>query len=269
MFGAGQVSIAPQVLYQKPLVGAMPPDPALGKDTFDAATGTYTPGLRPRNLLNDTFAVLDNQEMLGAELLFLYDPTPDSWFFDWQNGDRETSPFAASLDIVYRKLYKKRDASLGVLGTGQVFAFGATPPVEDLWDVVLRTVHTSGSDFRVINQIYGGTGVANGDSQRLVKRYGVGSTLRYKRAQAQGQFKWNDWGPYDYHRDYNLTFPFQGALSLAYGIEPFRLDRDVSQIGVRYSMRKLDKYSPRYPFELNSEKRANEEEWMTYAEINI
>lgn len=269
MFGFGSLSVAPQVIYQKPLVGALPPDPALATDTFDAASGAFVPGLRPRNLLNDTFAVLDNREMTGVELLFAWDPTPDSWIFDWNNNERETAPFAASLDIIYRKLHSNRDANLGVLAGGQVFAFGSAPPAQDLWDAVLRTVHVINADTRVINQAYGGTGQANGDSPRLVKRYGLGSTIRYKRLFTQAQARWNDWGPYDYHRDYNLTFPFQGQVGVAYGLSPIRMDKDVSQVGIRYQMRTLDKNSPRYPYALDSEKRGSEEEWTSYVEISI
>lgn len=269
MYGMGYFSVAPQVIYQKPLVDALPPDPSLAADAFDAGTGTFQPGLRPRNLLNDTFAVLDNREMTGAELLFVYDPTPDSWIHDWNNSERETASFAASLDIIYRKLHSNRDANLGVLAGGQVFAFGSAPPAEDLWDAVLRTVHVFSGDLRVINQAYGGTGQANGDSPRLVKRYGLGSTVRYRRLLTQAMFRWNDWGPYDYHRDYNLTFPFQGQIGVAYGIGPIRFDKDVSQVGMRYQMRTLDKYSPRYPYALDSEKRGSEEEWTTYVEISI
>ncbi len=267
--GSGSFSLAPQLLYQKPLVGPIPDDASLKSDQFDPATGSYIPALRPRNLLNDTFAVLDNREMLGAELLLVFDPTPDSWLFAWDNDDRESASFAASLDIVYRKFYTSRDSNLGVLANGSVFAFAAAPPAKKLWDVVFRSVHVLRSDLRVINQLYSGTGQANGDSPRLIQRYGVGSSLRWKRWQGQLMAKWKDWGLYDYYRDYNLTFPFQGQVALSYGIEPFRVDRQVSQIGLRYQLRTLDRYSPRYPFALDSGKKADEQEWTSYVDINI
>jgi hypothetical protein len=267
--GSGSWSVAPQIVYQKPLVGPVPHDPLLNTDQFDAATGTYTAGLRPRNLLNDTFAVLDNREMLGAELLFVFDPTPDSWFFAWDNDDRESARFAASLDLIYRRFPTSRDSSIGVLADGTVFAFASAPPSANLWDAVFRAVQVLSPELRMIHQIYGGTGQANGDSPRLIKRYGLGSTLRWQRLQAQLMTKWNDWGPYDYYRDYNLTFPFQGQISLAYGLEPFRVDRPISQVGMRYQMRTLDENSPRFPYAPGSGKHGDEQEWTTYVDINI
>ncbi len=267
--GSGAFAVAPQVIYQKPLVGPIPHDPILNTDQFDNATGTYVPGLRPRNLLNDTFAVLDNREMLGAELLFVYDPTPDNWFFAWDNDDRESAPFAASLDLIYRRFPTSRDSNLGVLGDGTVFAFASAPPAADLWDAVFRAVQVLSPELRMIHQIYGGTGQANGDSPRLIRRYGLGSTLRWQRLQGQLMTKWNDWGPYDYYRDFNLTFPFQGQISIAYGLEPFRVDRTVSQVGMRYQMRTLDEHSPRFPYAPGSGKHGNEQEWTTYVDINL
>jgi hypothetical protein len=267
--GSGAFSVAPQFVYQKPLVGPIPQDSQLNTDQFDSASGTYTPGLRSRNLLNDAFAVLDNREMLGAELLFVFDPTPDSWLFAWDNDDRESAPFAASFNLIYRRFPTSRDSSLGILGDGTLFAFPSAPPAADLWDGVLRTVQVVSPGLRMIHQLHGGTGQANGDSSRLVKRYGLGSTLRWQRFQTQLMAKWNDWGPYDYHRDFNLTFPFQGQIALAYGLEPFRLDRPISHFGVRYQLRTLDKYSPRYPYELDSGKRGDEQEWTSYVDINI
>ena len=59
--------------------------------------------------------------------------------------------------------------------------------------------------------------------------------------------KFNDWGPYDYHRDYNLTFPMQvmGDLSLEIG-KPDWWILPGTRIGVRGTYRTLDQYSPRY-----------------------
>jgi hypothetical protein len=59
--------------------------------------------------------------------------------------------------------------------------------------------------------------------------------------------KFNDWGPYDYHRDFNLTFPAQlmGDLSYSLGM-PRWFDFPQTRFGVRATWRSLDRYSPRY-----------------------
>jgi hypothetical protein len=57
----------------------------------------------------------------------------------------------------------------------------------------------------------------------------------------------NDWGPYDYHRDFNLTYPLQLMADLSYSVvmrKWFILPE--TRIGIRGTWRSLDQYSPRY-----------------------
>ena len=59
--------------------------------------------------------------------------------------------------------------------------------------------------------------------------------------------KFNDWGPYDYHKDFNLTFPFQGMLDLSTNLaQPKWLGKLSTRVGIRGTYRTLDQYSPRY-----------------------
>jgi hypothetical protein len=59
--------------------------------------------------------------------------------------------------------------------------------------------------------------------------------------------KVNDWGPYDYHRDFNLTFPLQimADLSTTVGRQTW-FDFPQTRLGIRYTWRSLDQYSNRY-----------------------
>ena len=59
--------------------------------------------------------------------------------------------------------------------------------------------------------------------------------------------KVNDWGPYDYYRDYNITFPLQlmADLSTTAGKPSWFILPD-TRLGIRCTWRSLDKYSTRY-----------------------
>jgi hypothetical protein len=46
---------------------------------------------------------------------------------------------------------------------------------------------------------------ANGSSQRLVERLGGDLRVIYDKVKVVSSVKVNDWGPFDYHRDFNLT----------------------------------------------------------------
>jgi hypothetical protein len=59
--------------------------------------------------------------------------------------------------------------------------------------------------------------------------------------------KINDWGPYDYHHDFNLTYPLQAMADLSTNLgSPDWFDLKGTRIGIRGTWRSLDKYSPRY-----------------------
>ncbi len=61
-YSLGKWQIAPNFLWQKPLVDPMPQD-------------VQSPG-RLRNILDDPFVVIPNRETVGGELLLTFDPTP-------------------------------------------------------------------------------------------------------------------------------------------------------------------------------------------------
>lgn len=240
-FNAGPFQVAPNVIYQRPLVAALP---ALG-DRFDAASGTYYPGLRPRNQLQDPFWVRSNREMLAGELLLVFDPTPATWFWQWNNPQKENAPFAASLDFTYKHLPTKMDAGLGVLATGQVFAFPNSAPAQDLWEVWGRFVINAGK-VHAAGSLWVGTGQGNGDSTRLITRGGVEARVDVSRLMVNAAVKIQDWGPFDYYRDYNLTFPLQLIGEATWTLDtPRWFFPNQTRIGLSGKFRLLDQYSPR------------------------
>lgn len=262
----GEVQIAPNVLYQRPLIGPVEPE----ADFFSQATGIYYPALSPRNQLDDPFAVLDNRETLGLELLLVYDPTPETWFWQWDNDMREDAGFAASLDVVYRHQPTTRDASFGVTADGVFFAFPGAPPPEDLWDVTVRWVSNPVPALRLVGHVFGGRGQANGDSARLVDRYGADVTALVDPFSVKLRLAFDDWGPYDFHRDFNLTYPFQGHADVAYVMGVRSLTDAMARLGLRGTLRTLDEHSAEYVVDpTDPAARGLEWEVGTYLWLNL
>lgn len=140
----GNFQIAPNFLWQKPLVGPMP-------------NGIDAPG-RLRNIIDDPFAVRDNRETTAGELLLTYDPTPATWMYDWENDNNEDAPFAASLGFIYRHHPTSQDAAIGILANGRsTFAFGGAAPAHDLWETNLKIASRISRDFGIISSVYCGT----------------------------------------------------------------------------------------------------------------
>ncbi|MCA9758762.1 MAG: glycosidase, partial [Candidatus Eisenbacteria bacterium] len=230
----GRFQVGPNVLYQKPLVG--PVDPDLG----DPA--------KPRNILEDPFAVRGSRETFGAELLITYDPTPATWMWDWDNDVREDAGLAASLGLVYRDLRTTMDAAIGILEDGTTpFAFPAATPPRELWELRSRVVARPTPTARLVGQLYAGTGEPNGDDPRLVHYYGATARVTGRALAFAAYAKLNEWGPYDYHRDFNYTYPIQLMGDVSYSLgTPAWFDLPQTRFGVRGTWRSLDRDSPRY-----------------------
>jgi len=230
----GDFQIAPNFLWQKPLVDPIPSDvPAPG---------------RPRNILDDPFAVRYNREMVAGEILFTWDPTPGTWMYDWDNDMAEDAPLAISAGFVYRHHPTTMDAAIGILADGRtIFAFPGAVPAQDLWEAHARIVSKMSPDFGFIANMYGGNAQARGSDPRLLQRFGADIRMIYKQFKATGMIKVNDWGPFDYHRDFNLTFPLQLTLDLSTNVgKATWLNLPNTRAGLMYTWRSLNEFSPRY-----------------------
>lgn len=228
-----KLQVAPNVLWQKPLVEAMP-------------NGVDAPG-RLRNVLDDPFFVRANRETLGGELLITYDPTPATWMYEWNNDILEDAKFAFSTGFVYRKLPTTMDAAIGFLSNRTPFAFEKSAPAQNLWESNTRIVSKISPDLGMIANIYFGNGQANGDSERTINRMGGDIRLIYKQVKLVSSLKLNDWGPYDYHRDFNLTYPIQSQVDISTSLgKPSWYILPDTRIGLMGIWRTLNQYSPRY-----------------------
>lgn len=233
-YSVGKLQIAPNFLWQKPIEGPIPID-------------VLAPG-RPRNILDDPFVVRSNRETIAGEILLTYDPTPGSWMYEWDNDKSEDAKFALSAGLVYRHHPTIQDAAIGILSNGRtLFAFPGSAPAQDLWEIHTRLVSKISGNFGIIANLYGGTAQANGSDPRLIERYGMELRMIYKTIKLNSFVRVNDWGPYDYHRDFNLTFPLQFMVDVSNTIgKPDWFDMPATRIGFRTNWRSLDKYSPRY-----------------------
>jgi beta-galactosidase len=258
----GHLTIAPNALAQKPLVGPNTPI----ADSYDPASRFFLPAVSARNVIDDPFAVLDNRETYAAEMLLVWDPTPGSFFFAWNNEEREDAPLAASLDVIYRHQPTVRDANFGFTQEGVLFAFDGSPPAADVWDVNGRLVFGQlPLDATLMVQPYVGQAQANGIDPRLVLRKGVQTRLWIRSILWDSWLKLDDWGPYDFHRDFNLTFPVQVTTDFSGGLGRPRLYQTTTRIGVIGKYRTLDAFSPDMPAAFTG--LENEFEIATYIKV--
>jgi hypothetical protein len=230
----GDFQFAPNFMYQKPFVGPMP-------------VGVFAPG-RARNIIDDPFAVRSNRETTAGEILITYDPTPGTWMYEWDNDRAEDAPLAISAGFVYRHLPTTQDAAIGILPDGRTFfPFSGAPPAEDLWEVHTRIVSKLSPKFGFITNLYAGNAQANGSDDRLIQRFGGDVRMIWDKVKLTTMVKIDDWGPFDYHQDFNQTYPLQLAADLSTSVSKgswFNLPS--TRMGISYIWRSLDQFSPRY-----------------------
>ena len=236
----GSFQIAPSALWQRPLVGPLPVITA----GVDATTGRYTPGVTPRNFVDDPFVVRENRETKAVELLLVYDPTPGSWMWMWDNFAREDARFSAAIDGVIRWMPTGQDSHVGFTQDGQLFSFDAAAPAATLFDLSGHVHLRPTAELRMRLSGYGGTKQSTGSDTRTVSAWGGTFTGWYRNLSLDSTLRVNDWGPYDYHRDFNLTFPLQVITDLSWSWVRPDLDRARPRLGVRGQYRNLDRFSP-------------------------
>lgn len=266
-YNIGPLQFAPNFMYQVPLEGPLPSVP----DLFDRDSGRYFSGVRPRNLLQDPFWVRENRETIGAELLIGYDPTGATWAWAWDNVVREDAPFAGFLTFVYKVLPTSQDAVVAVAEEGFLFAFPGAPPAQDLYEVRGRMIFNPDSQTHIVIDGYGGIGQARGDDDRLITRGGGFFRVTHRQFDLGGFVKVNDWGPFDYHQDFNLTFPLQTSLNLSYAATtPEWFVRAYTRLGIAGQFRLLDEFSNRFLVdENNPDALGTEWEVRTYVHITL
>jgi hypothetical protein len=264
----GNLQIAPNFLWQKPLVAAMPND-------VDA------PG-RLRNLIDDPFAVRGfNRETTAGELLITFDPTPGTWMYDWDSDRTEDAKFAMSAGFVYRHLPTTMDGHIGFQADRTFLRFANAAPALDLWEAHTRIISKLTPELGIIGNFYYGNGQGNGDSTREITRFGGDIRAIYKSMKITAFAKANDWGPFDYHRDFNLTYPLQLMLDVSTTLgKPDWFVLPSTTVGIRGTYRTLNEFSPRFspnlappfgqPF-VSPVGFPNGTEWeiRTYVHINI
>ena len=240
----GHVEIAPKVMYHKPLIAANPLIP----DQYIDDPGLYFPAVRPRNFLDDPFAVLENRETLAGELMIVYDPTPGTWWHRWDRAVSESSRFAAALDIWYQHLPTPRDSNIFTLATGDVVSFGQAPEPADEWQAAINTVFVPSPKLRINWDLFVGRTQPRNFEVRAPDdlRYGTNLRLWIDRYHFQTRVAFFDYGRYDFHRDFNLIYPFQFYFDGSWGLKPVGLEMGGTRIGARAQFRTLDERSLDY-----------------------
>jgi len=248
MMNFGNLMIYPRLMYRDNLVHANPfIAPSIDPD------GTLNPGLSPRDRDNDPFAVLGNREARSAEVFFTWDPTGATPFYDWDNEWREDAKFAFNIGGTYTEFPTPTDAYLFFFEpAGANASFGRGLPAEDVWSVSSRMVFNPNPRSRYVFRLVKGYDQSTGNPEGGTRDYFElhGKALLNRRHLISGYFHKDAWAPYDFYRQFNITYPEQYNIDYAYllgspGMLGSQMDEErATRIGIRGILRTTDENSP-------------------------
>ena len=241
MMNYGHWMIFPRVLWRDNLEDSNPLIPP------DINGNELTTGISPRNTDDDPFAVLDNRAARSAEIFFTYDPTGATPFAAWDNDWRENAPVAFSFGANYTEWRETTDANLFFFEpTSENASFGVGLPPEDTWAVASRIVANPNNRLTLIANLLGAYQQSTGDPTGGTRKFyeAEGKVVFDRKHILSGYVKKDAWGPYDFHEQFNITYPWQYKLDYSYLLDSNLDELTSSKIGVRGLYRTLDSNSP-------------------------
>ena len=240
----GSITVLPRFLYRDNLVDA---NPTIAPVTTGSTLST---GLSPRNRDDDAFAVLGNREARSGEVFLTYDPTPATGFYEWDNDRREDADFAFNLGANYTSFPTATDSYQFFYRPGGVnSAFGEGLIAEDVWKVMSRMVMNAEGGTNIILNLEGGFQQSSGSPEGPAREYyKVGTKFWFTNDHIIEGYVYKDaWGPYDFYRQFNQTYPWQFKLDYSVLMGPYSwaaTPGSTSKWGVRGLYRTLDDQSP-------------------------
>ena len=248
----GNWMLYPRVMYRDNLVHANPfIEPEI-------SGGVLNPGINPRDRDTDPFAVLGNREARSGELYLTYDPTGATQFYDWDNDWREDAKFAFNIGGTYTEYPTFTDANLFFFEpTRSNASFGQGLPAEDVWALSTRMVFNPSRDSKYIIKLIRGFDQSTGDPNGGTRKYyQVHWKTEFKRRHVfEGYYMKDAWGPYDFYRQFNITFPEQikldysillGGTGLLGSVDD---ENRATRVGIRALYRGLDEENETFEVE--------------------
>ncbi|MCK4907025.1 MAG: hypothetical protein KAS64_05715 [Spirochaetes bacterium] len=254
-FNAG-MRLRPRVMIRKNLVDALPNIEAALYEPF------MYPGTKARNRIDDPFAVMENRAANSYEIAFEYDPSGGTWFFNWDNDRRETSPVAYNIVFNYTEYTTATDGyTFWYDEGGKTLGLPNGFPRDSVFKLAGKLVLNPSPVLKIITRLEIAKQQAwhfGGDTPKH-EFFDFNEPYRAYRAVSYQALKldvWlhskfmfllevikDGWGPYDWMKEWNFTYPWQIKFDFSIMLDGLLNRRRSNKIGFLYEYRNLDEYS--------------------------
>lgn len=233
----GSYTVFPRLFYRDNILDANP----LIKPSISGTT--LTPGITPRNTDSSPFAVLGNRAARAAEVYVTYDPTPETYFYDWDNDVRENASFAYNIGLTYIDYPTITDAELFYDdASGKNYAFATGLYAQSVW--LLKSKMVFNSDDRskkLVLKLEAGKQQSTGLPADAVTYSSIeGKLILNQQNIFSVKFAKDKWGPYDFQRQFNITYPQQWEFEYTRLLQKGLKEKKSSKFGIKFFYRTLD-----------------------------
>jgi hypothetical protein len=200
--------------------------------------------------VKDAFSVSDNRKAVQGEAVFTWNPTGATYFYDWNNADREYAPLAVGAGLLYNFDLGPTDALAYDAGDG-VHTYVQTkglPEVQGTYNLQLRVAGRPfpGVRINLTGQVANeqATGVDANGAAAVVRYWKAAGQVALGRVYLEGSYASDAWGPLDWMRQFGITYPTQWMVGAAYGLKPLSFLTDTDRVGLRLSQRTYGAATP-------------------------
>ncbi len=235
----GDYTLFPRLLYRDNIVDANPTINAVSNGSV------LTPGIDVRNTDDDPFAVLGNRAAQSAEIYLTYDPTPGTYFYDWDNDLREDAKFAFNIGLTATHYDQATDAALFYFEEGERNAtFGAGQEADDVWLLKSKMVFNHKPGYKSVINLEAGKQQPTGIPAAASEYYSLqGKLILDNKHILSATFKKDAWGRYDYERQFNFKYPEHLELGYTRLLGKGVKEKNASKVGIKALYRTLDENS--------------------------
>jgi hypothetical protein len=232
-------------LWRKPLVDALSNPAAPGGLRHPMYPTRWAAPQRA-----DPFTVWNNREAFILEAILSYDGKTGNSLWAWNSDDIEDAFIATSLTGHYSVYEGATDPGTYADGNFDNELLNWTkglPAIRGAMDLGWRIVFNPLRDLRLINLFEVVQGQSSGEDPRIVTGFRETLKVRYDRIILNFQFGLNLWGPENFNRDFNETYPLLWKTGLAWSLKPEpHLTDSGDRIGIQWNGVIRDRYSPNF-----------------------
>ena len=227
----GSYMIVPRLMVRKNLVNANPHN-IIGIDQ------------RNKEIAKDPFLVMDNRQATAAELFITYDPTPATYFYEWDNDVWEDAPLAYNIGLTYVNYQARSDAKSHYDQQGWWWADKGTVAAGILSIKSRIVVNTEAHNKLIVNLESGYQEeftIANGDAfYDYTKFYNISGKFIHNQANTfTFDYAKNKVGEYDDDNEWGVKYPDRFELGYERQLDVAKGDGS-NNFGVKLFYRSLD-----------------------------